>query len=68
MYIQEIETVELQFKINNKHQNITLTDIYLMFNIELNFFFIKMIKTKEIMIRIKQETLYMMNKRERMLN
>ena len=68
MYIQEIETVELQLKINNKHQNITLTDIYLMFNIELNLFFIEMIKTKEIMIKIKQETLYMMNKRERMLN
>jgi len=45
--------IELQLKINNKHQNIILMNVYLMFNIEFNFFFIEMIKTKEIMIRIE---------------
>jgi len=53
MYAQEIEMIELQLKIDDKHQNITLTDIYLMSDIELNFFFIEMTETKEIMIRIE---------------
>jgi hypothetical protein len=38
MYTQEIEMIKLQLKIDNKHQNITLINIYLMSDMRLNLF------------------------------
>ncbi len=39
-----------------------------MFNIELNLFLIEMIKKKEILIKIKNELLYLKNKVKNMLD
>jgi hypothetical protein len=38
MMYKEIEMIKLQLKIDDKHQNITLMNIYLMSDIELNLF------------------------------
>jgi len=43
-------------------------NIYLIFNIELNLFSIKMIKKKEILIKIKNELLYLKNKVKSIFN
>ena len=43
-------------------------NIYLMSNIELNLFSIEMTEKKEILIKIKNELLYLKNKVESILN
>ncbi len=43
-------------------------NVYFMSNIELNLFLIKIIKKKEILIKIKNELLHLKNKVENMLN
>ncbi len=43
-------------------------NIYFMFNIELNLFLIETVKKKSILIKIKNELLYLKNKVESMLN
>ena len=43
-------------------------NVYLMFNIKLNFFSIETVKKKEISVKIKNELLYLKNKVENMLN
>jgi len=69
MYAQEIEMIDLQLKNSNeKSWNIMLMNVYLMSNIGLNLFSIEMIKTKEILIKIKNELLCLKNKVESMLN
>jgi len=45
-----------------------LMNIYLMPNIGLNLFSIEMAKTKEILIKIKDELLHLKNKVESMLD
>jgi len=43
-------------------------NIYLMSNIELNLFLIETVKTKEILIKIKNELLHLKNKVKNILN
>ena len=69
MYAQEIEMIDLQLKNSDeKLQKIILMNIYFMSNMRLNLFSIKMIKKKEILIKIKNELLYLKNKVKNILN
>ncbi len=43
-------------------------NVYLMSDMKLNLFSIKMVKTKEISVKIKDELLHLKNKVENMLN
>jgi len=43
-------------------------NVYLISNIELNLFLIETVKKKEILIKIKNELLYLKNKVKNMLN
>ncbi len=43
-------------------------NVYLIFNIKLNFFLIETVKTKEILIKIKNKLLHLKNKVKDMLN
>ncbi len=43
-------------------------NVYLIFNIELNLFLIETVKKKEILIKIKNELLYLKNKVENTFN
>ncbi len=43
-------------------------NVYLMFNMKLNLFLIETVKKKEILIKIKNELLYLKNKVENTLN
>jgi len=43
-------------------------NVYFMSNIELNFFLIETVKTKEISVKIKNELLHLKNKVESILN
>ncbi len=69
MYTQKIEMIDLQLKNSDeKLQKIILMNIYFMSNMRLNLFSIKMIKKKEILIKIKNELLYLKNKVKNILN
>ncbi len=69
MYTQEIEMINLQLKNSNeKSWNIILMNVYLMSNMKLNLFSIKMAKTKEISVKIKDELLHLKNKVKNMLD